>query len=67
MKNFIVIILIFFLCAIYCFGENKNTYNIFSVKQENIDEIIEIYQDRLARTFEENGGCKTFTVRIKSK
>jgi hypothetical protein len=40
MKKIIVLALIFFSCAIYCFGENNNTYNIFSVKQENIDEII---------------------------
>ena len=39
---------------------DRNTYTLFNILNREIK-----IPDRLIRAFEENGGCKKFTVRIR--
>jgi hypothetical protein len=54
MKKIIIsaVILVFSSYMAYCFIENKNTYNIFTIKQEIIDEIVDRFDKGLLTEYD---------------
>ena len=54
MKKIIILamILVFFSYMAYCFFENRNTYNIFTIKQKIIDEIVDRFDNGLLTEYD---------------